>query len=145
VEKEFLSVGEIAERSGLRVSAIHFYESKGFIKSHRNKGNQRRFHRKTLRTLGFLKVAQTVGLSLEEIQNALGKVMSDDISPKDFQKIGKIWEETLNAKIQLLEKMKSQLGQCIGCGCLSLKDCPLRNPDDVLSLEGTGPRLLIED
>lgn len=144
-DKEYLSVGEVAKRSGLSVSAIHFYESKKMIRSHRNSGNQRRFHRQELRVLSYIKVAQSIGLSLQEIKEAL-KAIEGKAQPtlSDWKKLGAKWDKVLSQRIQLMQKMKSQLHQCIGCGCLSLKDCPLRNPDDILSTKGAGPRLLLD-
>ena len=143
-EKEYLSVGEISKRSGVTVSAIHFYETKGLLRSHRNKGNQRRFHRRELRVLSYIKVAQTIGLSLEEIKQAFKAIEKKERpSESDWKKLGKVWDTVLTEKLILIKKVKSQLGQCIGCGCLSLKDCPLRNPEDELSKKGSGPLLLI--
>ncbi len=143
-EKEYLSVGEISKRSGVAVSAIHFYETKGLLRSHRNKGNQRRFHRRELRVLSYIKVAQTIGLSLEEIKQAFKAIEKKERpSESDWKKLGKAWDTVLTEKLILIKKVKSQLGQCIGCGCLSLKDCPLRNPEDELSKKGSGPLLLI--
>ncbi|MAE59426.1 MAG: redox-sensitive transcriptional activator SoxR [Halobacteriovorax sp.] len=143
--KEYLSVGELSARSGVSVSAIHFYESKGLLRSHRNKGNQRRFHRRELRLLSYIKVGQTLGISLAEIKDAFSVIENKkEIKVSDWKKLGKRWEKILTEKQNLIEKMKSQLGFCIGCGCLSLKDCPLRNPDDFMGKEGQGPRILLE-
>ncbi len=145
-EFDFLSVGEIAERSGLAVSAIHFYESKGLLRSHRNKGNQRRFHRRELRILGYIKVAQRIGLTLEEIKEAFKDIENkEELTLKDWVKLGKRWDKLLAERLELIQRLKSQLGACIGCGCLSLKDCPLRNPNDELFKEGPGPRLVMTD
>ena len=143
-ENPYLSVGELAKRGGVTVSAIHFYESKGLLRSHRNSANQRRFHRQELRLLSYIKVAQTIGLSLSEIKEAFSAIENKDSpKPSDWKKLGKSWDKLLTEKLRLIEKMKTQLGFCIGCGCLSLKDCPLRNPDDYLAKEGAGPRLLL--
>ncbi len=145
-EFDFLSVGEIAERSGLAVSAIHFYESKGLLRSHRNKGNQRRFHRRELRILGYIKVAQRIGLTLEEIKEAFKDIENkEELTLRDWVKLGKRWDKLLAERLELIQRLKSQLGACIGCGCLSLKDCPLRNPNDELFKEGPGPRLVMTD
>ncbi|MFG1504516.1 redox-sensitive transcriptional activator SoxR [Halobacteriovorax sp. RZ-3] len=143
---EYLSVGELSKRSGVSISAIHFYESKNLLRCHRNKGNQRRFHRRELRILSYLKVAQRIGLSLEEIREAFKSIENKEhLTASDWKKLGRSWQKVLDERLQLIERTKSQLGYCIGCGCLSLKDCPLRNPDDELGQEGTGPRLLMED
>ena len=143
---EYLSVGELSKRSGVSISAIHFYESKSLLRCHRNKGNQRRFHRRELRVLSYLKVAQKIGLSLEEIKEAFRSIENKkELTLADWKKLGRSWEKVLSERLKLIENMKSQLGLCIGCGCLSLKDCPLRNPGDELSLKGPGPILLIND
>lgn len=145
IEKEYLSVGEIARRSGVAVSAIHFYEMKKLLRSTRNAGNQRQFHRRELRILGYIKVGQKIGLTLEEIQSAFKSIENKKhITVNDWKKIGNNWNLILKNRIQLMQKMQSQLGLCIGCGCLSLTDCPLRNPNDNLYALGTGPRLLLE-
>lgn len=143
-EKEYLSVGEMAKRSGIAVSAIHFYESKGLIRSHRNSGNQRRFHRNELRVLSYVKVAQKIGLSLEEIKDAFKSIVNKERPTlSDWKKLGQNWDRILTERIELIQKVKSQLGLCIGCGCLSLQDCPLRNPNDELGEKGPGPQILL--
>lgn len=145
-EKEFLTVGEIAKRSGLAVSAIHFYESKGLLRSSRNKGNQRRFHRRELRILSYIKVGQKMGLTISELREAFKSIENkDNFSANDWKKLGKSWVKVLDKKLELIQKMKAQLGLCIGCGCLSLADCPLRNANDHLGEDGPGPRLLVKD
>jgi len=141
--ENFLTVGEVAERSGVAVSAIHFYESKGLIASIRNAGNQRRFHRSELRRIAVIKVAQRAGISLAEIRDALaGLPNGRALSARDWERMSKRWRDDLDARISRLEALRDQLGDCIGCGCLSLKTCPLRNPMDELGAEGPGPRLL---
>ncbi len=140
---ELLTVGELARRSGIAVSAIHFYESKNLLRSVRDARNQRRFSRRELRILGFIKVAQRLGFSLEEIKGAFRDLPPDRVpSKEDWQKVSRAWEQTLEEKIKLATRMRNQLNLCIGCGCLSLKDCPLRNPGDELAEQGPGPRLL---
>ena len=138
-----LSVGQVAKRSGLAISAIHFYESKGLIKSRRNAGNQRRYARDVLRRLAVIKVAQRTGIPLESIKEAL-QTLPEERTPTvaDWKKLSSNWKKLLNDRIQRLTKLRDQLDGCIGCGCLSLKNCPLRNPRDRLSAEGSGPRLL---
>jgi MerR family transcriptional regulator, redox-sensitive transcriptional activator SoxR len=140
---DFLSVGEVAERSGVSVSTIHFYEAKGLIGSVRNAGNQRRFPRAELRRVAVIKVAQRAGISLAEIRDALATLPSNrTVTAKDWERLSKRWKGDLEARIARLEALRDQLGDCIGCGCLSLETCPLRNPLDELGDEGPGPRLL---
>ncbi|MGH8501134.1 MAG: redox-sensitive transcriptional activator SoxR [Gammaproteobacteria bacterium] len=138
-----LSVGEVAARSGVAVSAIHFYESKGLLKSWRNSGNQRRYPREVLRRVAVIKVAQKVGIPLASIRGAL-TTLPEGRTPTaaDWSKLSAKWKAELNDRITRLTQLRDQLNGCIGCGCLSLKDCPLRNPRDALSEQGPGPRLL---
>jgi MerR family redox-sensitive transcriptional activator SoxR len=141
--EELLTIGEISRRSGAAISAIHFYESKKLIHSTRDGRNQRRFSRRELRILAFIKVAQRLGFSLDEIKRAFRDLPSHRVPTKaDWQKISRAWDRTLKEKIELATKARNQLNLCIGCGCLSLKDCPLRNPGDELARLGPGPRLL---
>lgn len=141
--KPELSVGEVAERSGVAVSAIHFYEEKGLIGSRRNKGNQRRFKRDVLRIISLIKVAQGLGIPLEAVKNALDTLPKNrQPTGEDWQKLSKKWKEDLSERIKKMTRMRDQLNHCIGCGCLSLKECPLRNPGDKLSEKGTGAILL---
>lgn len=138
-----LTVGEVAERSGVAVSAIHFYETKGLITSWRNAGNQRRYPREALRRVAVIKVAQRLGLPLASIKSALhslpkGRTPTD----QDWRKLSGRWYDELTERITRLTRLRDQLTGCIGCGCLSMKQCPLRNPLDELSEEGPGPRLL---
>ncbi|WP_148254940.1 redox-sensitive transcriptional activator SoxR [Aidingimonas lacisalsi] len=141
-----LSVGEVAKRSGLAISAIHFYEAKGLITSRRNAGNQRRFHRDVLRRVAIIKVAQRTGIPLAEIRDAL-HTLPENKSPTlaDWQRLSACWKHKLNERIERLSRLRDQLDHCIGCGCLSMDDCPLRNPRDTLSEQGPGPRLLDPD
>jgi MerR family redox-sensitive transcriptional activator SoxR len=141
-----LTVGEVAARSGVAVSAIHFYESKGLIKSRRNQGNQRRYPREVLRRVAVIKVAQRVGIPLASIREAL-MTLPEGRTPTaaDWGALSAKWKAELNDRITKLTRLRTQLNRCIGCGCLSLKDCPLRNPWDELSEQGPGPRLLDPD
>ncbi|MBC5816722.1 MAG: redox-sensitive transcriptional activator SoxR [Candidatus Eremiobacteraeota bacterium] len=144
--QDFLTVGEVAARSGVAVSTIHFYESKGLISSIRNAGNQRRFERGELRRVAIIKVAQRAGISLGEIRDALATLPTKRaISAHDWARLSKRWKKDLEERIGRLEELRDQLSDCIGCGCLSLDTCPLRNPMDVLAEEGPGPRLLEYD
>ena len=138
-----LSVGELAERSGVAVSAIHFYEAKGLIKSRRNAGNQRRFPREVLRRVAVIKVAQRTGIPLALVRDALAALPADRApTAADWARLSTRWRAELDARIERLTRLRNELGGCIGCGCLSLKICPLRNPLDALGKEGPGPRLL---
>lgn len=142
IHKE-LTVGEVAARSGVAVSTIHFYESKGLIKSRRNAGNQRRYARDVLRRVAVIKVAQRVGIPLASIGEALA-TLPEGRTPtaKDWSKLSARWKEELDDRIARLTQLREQLNQCIGCGCLSLEHCRLRNPLDELSDQGAGPVLL---
>ena len=141
-----LSVGEVAERSGVAVSTLHFYETKGLIRSQRNRGNQRRYPRSILRRVAVIKVAQRTGIPLSEIAEALSVLPHDrPLTPRDWRNLSEIWRRQLDERIARLTKLRNQLDGCIGCGCLSMQDCPLRNPLDTLAAEGPGPRLLEPD
>jgi MerR family redox-sensitive transcriptional activator SoxR len=141
-----LSVGEVAKRSGVAVSTLHFYEAKGLIRSLRSDGNQRRYPRGVLRRVAVIKVAQRTGMPLAEIRQALA-TLPDDRAPSadDWKILSTTWRDKLDARIRRLTQLRDQLGDCIGCGCLSLTACPLRNPGDVLGADGAGPRLLADE
>lgn len=138
-----LAVGEVASRSGVAVSAIHFYESKGLIKSVRSEGNQRRYARDVLRRVAVIKVAQRIGISLASIHDALAE-LPEERTPTvtDWAKLSARWKAELDDRIAKLTQLRDQLSDCIGCGCLSIEACKLRNPLDELSEHGSGPRLL---
>jgi MerR family transcriptional regulator, redox-sensitive transcriptional activator SoxR len=138
-----LTVGQVAKRAGVSVATLHFYESKGLIESWRNSGNQRRYNREVLRRIAVIRVAQRTGLSLESIKQALSSLPRGHApSTEDWSKLSKRWRADLNDRIQRLTRLRDQLDGCIGCGCLSIDSCPLRNPWDVLAKQGPGPRLL---
>jgi MerR family transcriptional regulator, redox-sensitive transcriptional activator SoxR len=138
-----LSVGEAAERSGVAVSTLHFYESKGLIRSSRSRGNQRRYAREVLRRIAIIKVAQKAGIPLATIQQALASLPKDGAPTlKDWRKLSTGWRMELNGRIRKLTELRDRLDDCIGCGCLSITACPLRNPSDQLAERGAGPRLL---
>ncbi len=139
-----LSVGQVASRSGVSVATLHFYESKGLIASRRNAGNQRRYGRDVLRRVAVIKVAQRVGIPLASIQAAL-QALPRQRTPTaaDWARMSGRWKTELNQRIDALTQLRDQLKGCIGCGCLSMKQCPLRNPWDELSRQGPGPRLLL--
>ncbi|KAF0808576.1 redox-sensitive transcriptional activator SoxR [Alcanivorax xiamenensis] len=141
-----LTVGQVAERTGLAVSAIHFYEAKGLIQSRRSSGNQRRYTRDVLRRLAVIKIAQRTGIPLAEIAEALA-TLPEERTPnaKDWGRLSAQWREDLDKRIERLTLLRDQLSGCIGCGCLSLSACPLRNPMDELAEEGSGARLVDPD
>ncbi|WEX09622.1 redox-sensitive transcriptional activator SoxR [Chelativorans sp. AA-79] len=138
-----LSVGEVARRSGVAVSALHFYEAKGLISSYRTSGNQRRYSRDALRRVAIIKVAQRLGIPLATIREALG-TLPEGRTPNaaDWRKLSEYWRADLDARINKLVQLRDHLDECIGCGCLSVETCPLRNPYDGLAEQGSGPRLL---
>jgi MerR family redox-sensitive transcriptional activator SoxR len=138
-----LGVGEAAERSGVAVSTLHFYETKGLIRSSRSRGNQRRYAREVLRRIAVIKVAQRAGIPLATIQQALASLPEDGApTRKDWRRLSTGWRTELNNRIQKLTELRDRLDDCIGCGCLSITACPLRNPSDQLAQQGAGPRLL---
>lgn len=140
-----LSVGELARRSGVAVSAIRFYEDKGLIQGWRTSGNQRRYPRSILRRIAVIRVAQRAGITLSTIKHYLDDIPADRApTAADWRRLTGTWRTLLDERIRSLMQLRDQLDSCIGCGCLSLDQCPLRNPDDRLGLEGTGPRLLSE-
>ena len=138
-----LSVGDVARRSGLAVSALHFYEAEGLIRSHRTQGNQRRYAREVLRRVAIIKVAQRAGIPLKTIREAF-KALPQERTPTvaDWALLSSGWKQELERRIDRLTRLRDQLNGCIGCGCLSVRDCPLHNPFDRLGEEGPGPRLL---
>jgi MerR family redox-sensitive transcriptional activator SoxR len=138
-----LSVGEVARRSGVAISAIHFYEAKGLISCVRSAGNQRRYRRDVLRRLAVIKVAQQIGVPLASIRAAL-KTLPSARTPtrEDWKRLSSSWRAELERRIETLRQLRDELSECIGCGCLSLGSCPLRNPADKLSAAGPGARLL---
>ncbi|GAB2886614.1 redox-sensitive transcriptional activator SoxR [Microbulbifer echini] len=141
-----MTVGEVAERSDVAVSALHFYESKGLISSWRTSGNQRRYSRDVLRRVAIIKVAQSTGIPLAEIRQALA-TLPDGRTPtaKDWAKLSAGWREDLDQRIRQLTQLRDRLEGCIGCGCLSMQSCPLRNPGDRAAEQGGGAHYLESD
>ena len=138
-----LGVGELARRSGVTVATVHFYEAKGLIQGQRSPGNQRRYHRDVLRRIAVIKVAQRAGIPLATIKAALEELpQGRPLTAKDWTQLSTRWRDMLNERINSLTQLRDQLDGCIGCGCLSLADCPLRNPGDRLGQEGDGAVLL---
>jgi MerR family transcriptional regulator, redox-sensitive transcriptional activator SoxR len=138
-----LTVGQVASRSGVTVSSLHFYEAEGLIHSTRTTGNQRRYPREVLRRVAFIRASQAVGIPLRRIKEALDR-LPDERTPtrRDWARLSSAWREDLDRRITALEHLRDRLTGCIGCGCLSLGLCKLVNPDDVLSEQGPGPRNL---
>ena len=140
---KILTVGELARRAGVAVSTIHFYERRGLISGWRTGGNQRRYDRATLRRVAIIKVAQQLGISLGEIGARLAALPADRTPARsDWSRIATAWRADLDLKIAQLALLRDRLDGCIGCGCLSVTDCPLRNPDDRLSGRGPGAHYL---
>jgi MerR family transcriptional regulator, redox-sensitive transcriptional activator SoxR len=138
-----LTIGDLSERSGIATSAIRYYEDRGLVRSRRTTGNQRRYERPMLRRLAFIRTAQRVGLSLEEIEQALATLPSNRTPTKaDWSRLSRGWRPRLDAQIAQLERLRDTLDSCIGCGCLSLKRCNLSNPGDMVADRGPGPVFL---
>ena len=138
-----LTVGQVAARSGVAVSTIHFYERKGLIRSSRTTGNQRRYLREVLRRVAVIKVAQRVGIPLDAIREALLSLPQGRTpNERDWAMLSARWRADLDSRIKRLMRLRDELTKCIGCGCLSLDSCPLYNAGDKLGKLGPGPRLL---
>jgi MerR family redox-sensitive transcriptional activator SoxR len=141
---ETLAIGDFAVRSGVAPSALRYYENQGLIRSTRTGGNQRRYHRAELRRVAFIRIAQQVGVSLDEIRDALAELPENRTPTKaDWSRLSARWRRKLEDRITLMEKLRDQLTGCIGCGCLSMQRCKLINPDDRLAATGSGPRTLL--
>jgi len=141
-----LTVGQVAARSGVAVSALHFYEREGLITSSRTAGNQRRYRRDVVRRIAFIRVSQRVGIPLARIRAALARLPEGRTPTKrDWARLSAAWHDDLDARILQLVRLRDGLTDCIGCGCLSLRTCRLVNPDDALGAAGPGPRRLLVD
>ncbi|MGH9189106.1 MAG: redox-sensitive transcriptional activator SoxR [Acidimicrobiales bacterium] len=141
-----LGIGALSERSGVAPSALRFYEAGGLIHAVRSPAGQRRFARETLRRVAFIRVAQQVGLSLEEIRAALASLPENRTpTDKDWQRLSTSWRPRLDAQIRMLERLRDRLDGCIGCGCLSMRHCKLLNPGDQAAERGPGPRYVLDD
>ncbi len=144
--QDWLSIGDVARRTGVEQSALRFYEAEGLISAQRTAGGQRRFGRDVLRRIAFIRVAQRVGLSLSEIRDALSTLPDGRTpTPRDWDKLSKSWRSRLDEQIAVLERLRDNLSSCIGCGCLSLGACALYNPHDRAATLGAGPRYLLGD
>lgn len=140
---EELSVGELSRRSGVAVSTLHFYERQGLIVSRRTGGNQRRYARSMLRRVAVIRVAVRIGIPLAVVSRALAELPAQAVpNRRDWARLSKVWRAELDARIDQLQRLRDDLGDCIGCGCLSLTKCTLFNPDDELGTGGPGARLL---
>lgn len=141
-----ITIGAIAQRTGLSISAIRFYETQGLVTPSRNPGGQRRFLRSDIRRLSFVQIAQQLGFSIDQIRQQLHK-LPDNHPPnqKDWARISKAFRADLDARIDMLTRMRDRLDGCIGCGCLSLEKCALYNPHDKAGLSGTGPQFVLHE
>lgn len=141
---KILTVGEVARRSGVAVSTVHFYERKGLIEGWRTGGNQRRYHRAVLRRVAIIRIAQRAGVPLALIRKSFDNMPHDHIpNAGDWKRFTEVWTAMLDERIIALMQLRDQMTSCIGCGCLSLEECPLRNPMDELGQLGPGPRRLV--
>ncbi|MBN8506874.1 MAG: redox-sensitive transcriptional activator SoxR [Burkholderiales bacterium] len=139
-----MAIGELAKRSGVAASALRFYEAQGLIHGGRSPGGRRQYPRHTLRRVAFLRAGQRVGLSLDELRQALA-ALPDNRTPNkaDWDRLARGWQALLDERLALLSRLREQLGSCIGCGCLSLKSCRLYNPGDQVAPRGPGARRLM--
>lgn len=141
-----LTIGALSERTGVSQSALRFYEAQGLIHASRSGGGQRRYEREAIRRVSFIRIAQQVGLSLDEIREAMSQLPGNRTpNAKDWERISASWRPRIDHQIAMLERLRDRLHGCIGCGCLSLKICKLANPDDTAGSHGPGPRYIIED
>ncbi len=141
-----LSIGQVADRTGVAASALRFYEQEGLIRSERSDGGQRRYARDVLRRVSFIRIAQQVGLGLEEIRRSLCSLPNDRTPTRaDWARLSAAWRPSLDTRIEQLVRLRDSLDSCIGCGCLSLKSCALYNPHDAAASLGDGARYLVSD
>lgn len=140
-----LGIGAVSERTGVAPSALRYYERERLIGSVRSESGHRRYARDVLRRVSFIRIAQSVGLSLDEVRATLA-TLPDGRTPteQDWERVAASWGPRLDAQIALLQRMRERLCSCIGCGCLSLATCRLANPDDTLRARGSGPRLVVD-
>ena len=139
-----LTIGDFAVRSGVAPSALRYYERQGLIHSSRTGGNQRRYERSELRRVAFIRIAQQVGVSLDEIRDALASLPENRTPTKaDWSRLSAHWRRKLEDRITLMERLRDQLTGCIGCGCLSMQRCNLINPADRLATRGSGPQMIL--
>jgi MerR family redox-sensitive transcriptional activator SoxR len=140
-----MSIGAVAERSGVATSALRFYEDRGLIHSHRNSSGHRRYRRSVLRRVAFIRFAQQMGLTLGEIRGLVDELPDNRVpDAEDWARVSAAWTPLLDAHIEQLQRLRDRLTGCIGCGCLSMKRCGVLNPGDELAEQGPGPRLVID-
>jgi MerR family redox-sensitive transcriptional activator SoxR len=143
-KNDLITIGELASRTGLSVSAIRFYGARGLVEPIRTRGNQRRFLRSDIRRLSFALIAQRCGLTIDEIAAELKKLpLGRTPTQSDWRRISRTFIGELDRRIALLQRTREKLDECIGCGCLSLRRCALYNRGDVVGQEGTGPRFVL--
>ncbi|UJF17360.1 redox-sensitive transcriptional activator SoxR [Vibrio sp. SS-MA-C1-2] len=144
-DKNFITIGQLSERSGVASSALRFYETKNLITAIRTSGNQRRYHLSMLRRIALIQVAQNIGFTLEEISDELSSLpMNKPATKADWERVAKKWQNDLDKKLAQVQSLKDNLTGCIGCGCLSMINCQLLNPDDQLHRQGDGPQRIIQ-
>jgi len=141
---ELLPIGAVAQRSGLSVSALRFYEDHGLVTAIRTPGGQRRYPRDVLRRLAVIRAAQEVGFTLDQIRSMLGELPDDHrVSREDWRRLAEGWRPQLDERIRVLGRLRDQLDRCIGCGCLSMESCRMANPEDRAGRRGAGARFWV--
>ncbi len=146
VEVKSFSIGAVAQRAGIATSALRFYEDAGLISSERNESGHRRYHADVLRRVAFIRTAQMIGLSLDEIRTALATLpASRTPTARDWGRLAASWRGRIDEQIAVMTRLRDNLSECIGCGCLSLTSCRMWNPDDAAATLGTGARYLLDD
>ncbi|MFJ1585658.1 redox-sensitive transcriptional activator SoxR [Streptomyces sp. NPDC088197] len=144
--RDLLPIGELSARSGIAASALRYYEDLGLIHSERTSGGQRRYRRSTLRRLAFIRAAQRIGLSLDEVGASLARLPVDHVpTTAEWNGVARSWEQRIDDQIAELRRLKAKLTSCVGCGCLSLTRCGLYNVDDAAGAAGPGARYLLGD
>jgi MerR family redox-sensitive transcriptional activator SoxR len=139
-------IGELAKRAGVAASTLRFYEARGLLRSHRSSGGRRQYARSDLRRVAFIRAAQNVGLTLEQVSEALAALPEDRTPTQaDWERLSRSWQPMLEERIAALTRLRDRLSACIGCGCLSLQRCKLYNPDDAAAQQGPGARYLLGD
>jgi MerR family transcriptional regulator, redox-sensitive transcriptional activator SoxR len=144
--RDLLPIGELAARSGHAASALRYYEDLGLIHAERTAGGRRRYRRATLRRLAFIRAAQRIGLSLDEVASALAQLPDGHVPTTDeWDRIATAWQERIDEQIAELQRLRTRLMECVGCGCLSVSHCSLSNPGDAAARGGAGARYLLGD
>lgn len=141
-----LTVGEVARRAGVAVSALHYWEGLGLIRATRSTGNQRRYPRHMLRRVALLRMARTLGVPLAEVRDAFAELPEESAPTRQqWERVSSRWRADLEARRRMIERLEAELTGCIGCGCLSMERCGLLNPGDRLGDIGSGPRRILDD